>query len=217
MNAVADSRPVPVTFELRLPGWVSTALAARSVVCPTLDDRMGLVVDLARQHVVDDTGGPFAAAVFDRIHGRLIAVGVNLVVPSSACIAHAEIVAFAMAGQALQSFDLSAGGPVELVTSTEPCAMCLGAVGWSGVSRLVCRARDADARAVGFDEGDKPDDWAASLEQRGIEVVADVRRADAAAVMALYVERGGLVYNGSTDAEAPPGPIDVAGHSPEAR
>ncbi len=209
--------PVPTHFELRLPDWVALALSARSLVCPTLEDRMDLVVDLARQHVVDGTGGPFAAAVFDRVDGRLIAVGVNLVVPSSACVAHAEIVAFALAGQARRSFDLSSDGPVELVTSTEPCAMCLGAVGWSGVSRLVCGARDADARTVGFDEGDKPADWAATLERRGIEVVADIRRADAAAVMALYVERGGPVYNGSPDAGPDPSPSAEPGRREEQR
>lgn len=187
---------VPMGFELTLPGWVGPAVAERPPTMPAIEDRMGLVVELARRHVLEGTGGPFAAAVFEADTGRLLSVGVNLVVPSRAVIAHAEVVAFALAGQARGTFDLAAAGPVELVTSTEPCAMCLGAVGWSGAARLVCGARDADARAVGFDEGDKPDGWADMLTRRGIEVVPDVCRAEAAAVMQLYVDRGGVVYNG---------------------
>ena len=156
---------------------------------------MGLVLELARRHVEEKTGGPFAAAVFGADSGRLIAVGVNLVMPASTPVAHAEVVAFTMAGQALGGFDLSAGGRTELVSSTEPCAMCLGAVQWSGVARLVCGATDADARAVGFDEGHKATDWIAGLELRGVEVVQEVRRVEAAEVLRSYVSGGGHVYN----------------------
>src|SRR5206468_250234 len=100
------------------------------------------------------------------------------------------IVAFALAGQRLGTFDLAAGGPIELVTSCEPCAMCLGAVPWGGVSRLVSGARDEDARAIGFDEGDKPDGWADVLRARGIEVIEDVRRGEAAEVLRSYLRAG---------------------------
>ena len=119
-------------------------------------------------------------------------------VPSRVPIAHAEIVALALAGQRLDSHDLRAAGPTELMTSCEPCAMCLGALPWSGIARVVCAARDEDARAVGFDEGDKPGDWAASLRSRGIEVTTDVRRGEGAEVLRTYARLGGLIYNGTT-------------------
>ena len=115
---------------------------------------MAFVVDLARRNVEHGTGGPFAAGVFERDTGGLIAIGVNMVEPSQTAVAHAEMVAITLAGRAVGSFDLSVRGATELVASTEPCAMCLGAVPWSGVRRLVCGATDADAREVGFDEGD---------------------------------------------------------------
>jgi tRNA(Arg) A34 adenosine deaminase TadA len=79
--------------------------------------------------------------------------------------------------------------------------MCLGAVPWSGVVRLVCGARDEDARAIGFDEGDKPTDWPDLLRRRGIEVLRDVRRTQAAAVLRAYVEQGGELYNGAAPPE----------------
>jgi tRNA(Arg) A34 adenosine deaminase TadA len=83
-----------------------------------------------------------------------------------------------------------------LVSSTEPCAMCLGAVTWSGVRRLVCGASDADARAIGFDEGIKASDWPERLRQRGITVRQGVCRAQAVDVLNAYQAGGGLIYNG---------------------
>jgi tRNA(Arg) A34 adenosine deaminase TadA len=160
--------------------------------------RMAFVVDLARRNVEHGTGGPFASAVFSLDGGALISVGVNLVEPSLAAIAHAEIVAIALAGRALGSFDCGVRGPTELVASTEPCAMCLGAVPWSGVERLVCGATDADARSVGFDEGHKPDGWQQLLEDEGIEVVTGVLRELSVAVLTDYASGGGTIYNSGT-------------------
>ncbi len=158
---------------------------------------MRFVIELAA-HNVADGGGPFGAAIFDA-EGGLIAPGVNRVVPASAPIAHAEIVAIAMAGQRLGTWDLASAGAFELVTTTEPCAMCLGAVPWSGVKRLVCGARDEDARAVGFDEGHKPTDWIERLAADGIEVVRDIERGGARGVLTNYVDHGGSIYNGGED------------------
>jgi tRNA(Arg) A34 adenosine deaminase TadA len=181
---------------LELPAWVEE-LDLRDREYPTLEDRMGLVVELARQNVERGTGGPFGAAIFEGGTGRLLAPGMNLVVPSGCSVAHAEMVAIMVAQQAVGDFDLGAEGrpDYDLFASTEPCAMCFGATPWSGVRRLVCGARDEDARAVGFDEGAKLPDWAAALEERGIAVVRDVCREEAAAVLRDYAESGGQIYN----------------------
>ncbi len=181
---------------LELPAWVEE-LDLRDREYPTLEDRMGLVVELARQNVERGTGGPFGAAIFEGVTGRLLAPGMNLVVPSGCSVAHAEMVAIMVAQQAVGDFDLGAEGrpDYDLFASTEPCAMCFGATPWSGVRRLVCGARDEDARAVGFDEGAKLPDWAAALEERGIAVVRDVCREEAAAVLRDYAESGGQIYN----------------------
>jgi tRNA(Arg) A34 adenosine deaminase TadA len=187
---------LPSALALVLPDWLGRDLAETGPL-PDVDARMALVLELARHNVERSQGGPFAAAVFSVPNGELVAAGVNLVVSSSAPIAHAEIIAIALAGQRLETYDLRAGGPTELVTSCEPCAMCLGAVPWSGVSRIVTGARDEDARAVGFDEGDKPRDWVSALHSRGIEVARDVRRAEATEVLRDYARRGGPIYNGA--------------------
>ena len=106
------------------------------------------------------------------------------------------MLAIALAQRARQRFDLADPElPAhELVTSSEPCAMCFGATCWSGVRRLVCGARASDAEAIGFDEGPKPRAWVASLERRGIAVVRDVRRAEAVAVLRNYAANGSVIY-----------------------
>lgn len=155
---------------------------------------MAIVIELAEQNVAEG-GGPFGAAVFTA-EGMFVAPGINRVVPSAIPIAHAEIVAIGLAGQVIGTWDIATRGRFELVTSTEPCAMCLGAVPWSGVEHLACGARDSDARAVGFDEGHKPSDWVRELEGMGIRVSRDVLRERASAVLQSYASAGGAIYNG---------------------
>ncbi len=182
---------------LRLPSWVEELLADRERTYPTVEDRMRFAVELSRSNVRHATGGPFGAAIFDAETGRLLAPGVNLVIGSNCCVFHAEMVAVMIAQRMLENFDL--GGPgvpaYELVTSTEPCTMCLGATVWSGVRRLACGARDEDAVEIGFDEGPKPPEWARTLEARGISVQRDVLRDEAASVLREYAEEGGEIYN----------------------
>ncbi|MCP9453110.1 MAG: nucleoside deaminase [Nitrospira sp.] len=158
---------------------------------------MRFVIELASTNVTNGTGGPFAAAVFETRTGRLISIGVNLVVLTTCSLAHAELVALANAQHMLRHFDLGAPGMLdhELVTSSEPCAMCFGAIPWSGVRRVLCGARASDAEAIGFDEGPKPRRWIAALEQRGITVVRDLCRREAVAVLRQYKQRGGMIYN----------------------
>jgi len=181
---------------IRLPEWVEGFLARSPQAFPGAEDRMRFVIDLARLNVRHETGGPFASAVFDGA-GRLVAPGVNMVVAANCSVLHAEIVALALAQKAVGRYDLSGGGRLfyELVAATEPCAMCFGAVHWSGAKRLVCGARGEDAQAIGFDEGPKPADWVAALGGSGIAVQRDVLREKAAAVLREYVAAGGIIYN----------------------
>jgi tRNA(Arg) A34 adenosine deaminase TadA len=181
---------------LHLPGWVEGFLQNAPEIFPSVEDRMRFVLALSHQNVQRATGGPFAAAVFDN-DGRLIAPGVNIVVTSNCSVFHSEIVALVIAQRVLGRYDLSDGGKLhyDLFATTEPCAMCFGAIPWSGLRRLVCGARDEDALAIGFDEGPKIADWVSALNKRGIEVLRDVLRAEAVAVLQEYVAAGGPIYH----------------------
>jgi tRNA(Arg) A34 adenosine deaminase TadA len=156
---------------------------------------MRLVIGLARENVTTRTGGPFGAGVFERSSGRLVAGGVNLVLPMRNSVLHAEVVAIMLAEARNQSFSLGRPGPEhELVTSCEPCAMCLGAIHWSGVTRLVTGATREDVESIGFSEGPVFPQSYRYLEERGLAVGREVLREEARAVLRLYAEMNGAIY-----------------------
>ncbi len=181
---------------IRLPDWVERHLKKAPDTFPDIEAKMRFIIDLSRRNIEQKTGGPFAAAVFDE-KGCLVAPGLNTVITSNCSILHAEIMAIALAQKKLGRYDLSDVGKMsyDLYASTEPCAMCFGAVPWSGVSRLVCGARSEDAQKIGFDEGPKISAWVDALNDRSIDVVRDVLRKEAAAVLKAYSAAGGPIYN----------------------
>jgi tRNA(Arg) A34 adenosine deaminase TadA len=186
----------PTSVTLTLPAWLNEMLRKE----PELRDpetRMRWVIGLSRRNVAERTGGPFAAAVFERETGRLLGAGVNRVEPLNLSPAHAEIMACAFAQKTLKTFDLNAvHSGSELVTSSQPCLMCLGAILWSGVTRLTYGATSADVQGiVGFDEGPLPRDWQGELNRRGITVAGEFLRAEAIEVLELYKKMAGTVYN----------------------
>jgi tRNA(Arg) A34 adenosine deaminase TadA len=106
--------------------------------------------------------------------------------------------AIAFAQKKLQTWDLGrdAAMPTTLVTSSQPCLMCLGAVLWSGVTSLSFGALAVDVSGLlGFDEGPLPDAWEQKLWKRRIKVESGILRAEAMAVLELYKRKQGTVYN----------------------
>ena len=179
---------------IEIPDWAANIAQPGNYLSDA--DRMTLAIALARRNVETRSGGPFGAAVFERPGGRLVGIGVNLVQPMRNSALHAEVVAIMAAEQNRGSFTLGkeAGPEHELVTSCEPCAMCLGAIHWSGVSRLVTGATKADVEATGFDEGPIFPESYRFLEQRGLVVRHEVLRSEARAVLDLYKKMNGEIY-----------------------
>lgn len=191
--------PFVSQFTLTLPDWALTELAALPSHLPTLAERMRAVILFSRLNFEQGTGGPFAAGVFEADSGRLVTIGVNRVVPHTCSSAHAEVMALSLAQQTLGTFDL--GGPNvpthQLVVNWRPCAMCYGAVPWSGVRSLVVAGDGPELEQLtGFDEGPVHPNWQQELEKRGISVVKDVLREEAVAVFRAFGESQALVYNG---------------------
>ncbi len=96
-----------------------------------------------------DQGGPFGAVIVK--DGKIVGEGANRVTPQCDPTAHAEIVALRAAARRLNTHDLT--GAV-IYTSCEPCPMCLAAIMWSRIGRMVYACSRADAAKAGFD-----DDW----------------------------------------------------------
>ena len=132
---------------------------------------------------------------------RIVAAGVNVVLPQRTSLAHAENMAYMLAQQRLQRARLNeneAGerdGSYTLATSAQPCCQCYGATVWAGIDRLLIGARSEDVEALtDFDEGPLPAQWISELELRGIAVVRDLHRDEACAVLRTYGELGGVRY-----------------------
>ena len=185
-----------LSVRITLPDWVTSVIDFERAHV-TDGERMEVAVALARENVQRDTGGPFGAAVFEAGSGRLIGVGVNRVVPLGNSSLHAEIVAFMMAQATVGSYTLNEPGMPEheLFTSCEPCAMCLGAVSWSGVRRVVWAATREDAGRLSFDEGPVFQASYEYLAARGIRFEAGPLRDEARRVLAEYGRQGGEIYN----------------------
>jgi tRNA(Arg) A34 adenosine deaminase TadA len=186
----------PEDLTIALPAWAMPR-ERRGATYSTDEERMELAVALARENVERGTGGPFGAAVFEQGSGRLVAIGMNSVVRLSNSTLHAEIVAFMRAQAALGSYTLALpGSPThELFSSCEPCAMCLGAVLWSGVKRVVYAARRDDATRLAFDEGPVFPESFAYLRRRGIRIEGGPLRDAAREVMESYRASGAPIYN----------------------
>jgi guanine deaminase len=104
------------------------------------------VVSRATQNVADG-GGPFAALVVRG--GDIVAEGVNRVTRDLDPTAHAEVVAIRNACKEIGDFALA--GCV-LVSSCEPCPLCLSAALWARVDEVVFAADRHDAARGGFDD-----------------------------------------------------------------
>lgn len=187
--------PVQQVVVVELPPWVN-ALVDVEKRYDSDKEKMALALRLATENVNQDTGGPFGSAIFDQESGRLLGVGVNRVFPLNNATLHGEMVAIMMAQKALGSFTLYEPGKTrELFTSCEPCAMCLGAILWSGVSRVVCAASAENARSIGFDEGPVFDASYAYLENAGIRVIRHFMEKEGRDVLESYSRKGGVIYN----------------------
>ena len=103
-------------------------------------------LDLAVENV-QSGGGPFGAVIVSG--GDIIARGANRVTDRHDPTAHAEVMAIRSACKSVGHFELTG---CTLYTSCEPCPMCLGAIYWARLDRVVYAATREDAAQAGFDD-----------------------------------------------------------------
>ena len=104
-------------------------------------DTMRRVCDAAAMLYTGD-GPVFVAAVMQG--DEVLALEPNRVAETRDASRHAEIEAMAKAGAALGSKDLSG---LTLLTSMQPCEMCLAAMRWAGIDRLIFAMTQEEAPA----------------------------------------------------------------------
>lgn len=96
---------------------------------------------------ISEGGGPFGAVIVR--DDKILSESTNRVVLNSDPTAHAEILAIRKAAASLKTFDLD--GCI-LYTSCEPCPMCLGAIYWAGIKKVVYACDRCDAEKAGFSD-----------------------------------------------------------------
>lgn len=110
-----------------------------------IDELMRLCIQEAITGVNQGEGGPFGAMILkDNV---VVSQAHNTVLKSHDPTAHAEINAIRQASEKLQRFDLS---DCILVTSAEPCPMCLSAIMWAGIKKVYYGCTVHDAEEIGF-------------------------------------------------------------------
>ena len=123
-------------------------------------------IQLAEANSADGTGGPFGAIIVRA--GQVVGRGQNQVVENRDPTAHAEVMAIRNASWALGTHLLEG---CTIYCSCEPCPMCLSAIYWAHVSRIVYAATSDDARAAGFDDSRIRDELRVSWPERSVSVM----------------------------------------------
>jgi guanine deaminase len=137
-------------------------------------------IELSRQGMESNEGGPFGAVVVR--DGKVLGEGWNRVVASGDPTAHAEVTAIRNAAAANGHFDLSGA---TIYASCEPCPMCLAAIHWARIGRIVYAAACGDAAGIGFDDGEIFDELRRAPHQRRV-VAEQALREEAQAVMLAW-------------------------------
>lgn len=141
-------------------------------------------IELGKQGMENGNGGPFGAVVV--ADGQVVGRGSNRVLADSDPSAHAEIVAIREACR-LQ------GHPwlehATLYASCEPCPMCLAAIHWARIDRVVYAADRDDAAALGFDDAAFYDELARPAGKRRIRMEQSLQE-DARGMMRAWGSRG---------------------------
>lgn len=119
---------------------------------------------------MEDGGGPFGAVIVR--DGIVIARSGNRVVPGHDPTAHAEVMAIRMAAESLGTHDL---GDCTIYASCEPCPMCLGAVYWAGIRRIVYASDRYRAAAAGFSDNHIYEELALGNAERSISMVCGLK------------------------------------------
>jgi tRNA(Arg) A34 adenosine deaminase TadA len=123
-------------------------------------------IALSRDNISKGLGGPFGAVIVDK-NGIKIGEGANRVTSTNDPTAHAEMVAIRNACANVANFSLEGA---TIYTSCEPCPMCLAAIYWARIDKIVYANSREDAAAIGFDDQLIYDEIPKALHERLIPI-----------------------------------------------
>ena len=128
---------------------------------------------------------PFGAVIIK--DDEVVAATHNTVWRDSDPTAHAEVNCIRRAGSALQTIFLRG---CKMYSTTEPCPMCLSAIHWAKIERVVYGASIADAAAAGFCELYVDAKKLAEMGKSPLRVESGLLREECAALFAQWQAAG---------------------------
>lgn len=141
---------------------------------------MRRAIELGRRSMEAGEGGPFGAVIVK--NGEIIGEGWNQVIATNDPTAHGEMMAIRNACKRINAFSLDG---CELYTSGEPCPMCLGAIYWARIERLLYGFNVEEAAKVEFDDRFIYEQLKKPLAQRKIPEI-QILNEEALAVLKVY-------------------------------
>lgn len=135
-----------------------------------IDNAMRRAIQLSIEKMQAGCGGPFGAVIIK--DGTIIAEGWNQVTSTNDPTAHAEVVAIRNACKTLNTFDLQG---CELVTSCEPCPMCLASAMWARIDHVIFANTRFDAADIGFDDEFFYKELALDMRDRSMPLTSHMR------------------------------------------
>jgi guanine deaminase len=142
----------------------------------TEPDLMRLAIEKTREGI-DAGQSPFGSLIVRE--GKVVAVTHNTVWLTTDPTAHAEVNCIRAAAKALNTIFLHG---CTLYSTTEPCPMCLSAIHWAKIERVVFGATIGDAAAAGFHELFVPAKDLATLGKSPLKVESGLLQAECAAL-----------------------------------
>jgi len=110
-----------------------------------------LAIDVARR--AREVGNHPFGAVLANASGDVLLEAGNTVTVDRDVTAHAELNLVRLASRSFTEAELA---PTTLYSSTEPCAMCSGAIYWSGIGRVVYALAEAQLGALTGADAENP-------------------------------------------------------------
>jgi guanine deaminase len=147
-------------------------------------DFMRVAIERTREGIAAGQS-PFGSVIVRG--GEVVAATHNTVWLTTDPTAHAEVNCIRAAASKLKTIFLTG---CTLYSTTEPCPMCLSAIHWSRIGRVVFGATIADASAAGFHELFMPAKELAALGRSPLKVESGLLQAECVALFEEWKRSG---------------------------
>lgn len=111
---------------------------------------MSIAVEESEEGISHNHGGPFGAVIIDH-DNNVVGKGHNCVLCNNDPTAHGEVQAIRNACTNLKTYDLTG---CTLYTTAYPCPMCLSAIMWANIKKVVYLTDVDSTNSMGFRDGD---------------------------------------------------------------